>query len=266
MSAPAAFSVLHLSDLHFGRVKYETLQSLKDFITHRPEKLDLVILTGDLTQRAKKEQFVEARQFLESLPCPVFVVPGNHDVPLYNIFLRFFSPYKRYQKYMGDWTKTYYEDDRVAVVGLWTVNNWRIQEGRLSSRQVKEACEKFQNVKPGKVKILAFHHPVLTTSDKSQLNLVKKVLEMKPDIMLWGHDHHSHAEYFDALKKELPLLVAAGTTISSRTRKETNSFNWIGFSKDQIEVRTYCFSEENGKFENQKSKYFKMSDPITAVE
>lgn len=258
MSTPATFSVLHLSDLHFGRVKYETLQSLKDFITHRPEPMDLVILTGDLTQRARKEQFVEARKFLESLPCPVFIVPGNNDVPLYNLFLRFFKPYKKYSKYMGEWTKTYYEDDHVAVVGLWTVNNWKIQEGRLSSRQVAEAFEKFKNVKPGKIKILAFHHPVLTTSQKSQKNLVEKVLEMKPDIMLWGHDHHSHAEYFDALKKELPVLVAAGTTISSRTRKETNSFNWIGFSKENIEVRTYGFNEESHKFESQKSKDFQI--------
>lgn len=261
MSTPATFSVLHLSDLHFGRVKHETLQSLKEFITHRPEKLDLIILTGDLTQRAKKEQFLEAREFIESLPCPVFVVPGNHDVPLYNVFHRFFNPYKKFRKYMGNCTKTYYEDDRVAIVGLWTVNNWKIAEGRLSSRQVKEACEKFKKVKPGKVKILAFHHPVLTSKKSSQKNLIEKVLEMKPDIMMWGHDHRSHADYFDHEKKMFPLLIAAGTTISSRTRDESNSFNWIGFYDGKIQVRNYSFNDESGQFEKQKAQDFKISEP-----
>lgn len=256
MSSTRSFNLLHLSDLHFGRVHHDILQSLEDFMSQLLDPPHLVILTGDLTQRARKEQFLEAKVFLEKLPCPVFLVPGNHDVPLYNLFLRFFQPYKKFRKYLKPWTEVFYEDDYVAVFGLWTVDNLKIEEGKIPSEQLQMAEEKFRNVKPEKVKILAFHHPILKSQRSREKELLNRIMKIKPDLMMWGHDHQSGAQYCREEDQKFPVLVAAGTTISSRTRQEANSFNWIKLEGPRVEVSTYAFDSEMKQFTIKKTAEF----------
>lgn len=255
-SSDRSFDLLHISDLHFGRVQNEILHSLENFLTNLLNPPHLIILTGDLTQRARKEQFLEAKSFLEKLPCPVFLVPGNHDVPLYNLFLRFFQPYKKFRKYMKPWADLFYEDDHVAVCGLWTVDNFKIEEGLIPSDHLKLAEAKFKSVAPHKTKILAFHHPVLKSQKLQHKKLQSQLLEIEADILMWGHDHQSGAKYWAEAEKKFPLLVAAGTTISSRTRHEANSFNWLKINPHQVEVATYVFNEKLKQFEVRSSEIF----------
>ena len=89
-------TIIHLSDLHFGRVHRPALAPLAAAIERI--KPDFIAISGDLTQRARPGQFREARAFLDALPAPYLVVPGNHDVPLYNVVQRVLKPLAKYRR------------------------------------------------------------------------------------------------------------------------------------------------------------------------
>ena len=231
-------NIIHFSDLHFGRIQNQVLVDLEKYLKDNQDELSLVIITGDLTQRAKKEQFIAAKDFLNKIKVPVFVVPGNHDVPLYNLFLRFFSPYSKFRKYMGNLISNYYEDERIAVFGLWTVNPFKVQSGRISQRDILSVTEKFKAVPAHKIKILAGHHPIATYEDPKIKKLFEKLIALKPDFLMWGHDHQSSIMHFDETTKMLPIMMASGTTVSSRVREEANSFNLITILGDEVVIKT----------------------------
>lgn len=239
-------NIIHFSDLHFGRIQEAVLNDLNLYLEEKKDLINLVILTGDLTQRAKKEQFIAAKDFLSKIEVPVFVVPGNHDVPLYNLFLRFFSPYSRFKKYMGNLISNYYEDDNIAVFGLWTVNPLTVQDGKISESDILAVTEKFKQVAEHKIKILAGHHPIATYEEPKIKKLFVKLIELKPDFLMWGHDHQSSIQYFDEKNKMLPLMLASGTTISSRVREEANSFNLISIQGQSVKIQTLVHIEGEG--------------------
>ena len=241
-------NIIHFSDLHFGRIQDQVLLDLDQYLKDNQDLINLVILTGDLTQRAKKAQFIAAKDFLSKIKVPVFVVPGNHDVPLYNLFLRFFTPYSRFKKYMGNLISNYYEDDHIAIFGLWTVNPLRVQEGKISEADILAVTEKFKKVPQHKIKILAGHHPIATYEEPKIKKLFEKLIELKPDFLMWGHDHQSSIKYFDEKTKKLPLMMASGTTISSRVREEANSFNVISIFENTVKVKTMAHMEGKGFF------------------
>lgn len=239
-------NIIHFSDLHFGRIQDQVLNDLNQYMENNTDLINLVILTGDLTQRAKKEQFIAAKDFLLKIKVPVFVVPGNHDVPLYNLFLRFFSPYSRFKKYMGNLISNYYEDESIAVFGLWTVNPLTVQAGKISESDIMAVTEKFKEVEDHKIKILAGHHPIATYEEPKIKKLFEKLIELKPDFLMWGHDHQSSIKYFDEKKQMLPLMLASGTTISSRVRAEANSFNLITIKGQSVKIQTMVHIEGEG--------------------
>lgn len=204
----------------------------------RNKEIKLAIVTGDLTQRARKEEFLAAREFMSSLNSPLFVVPGNHDVPLYNLFLRFFSPYKKFLRYLGPFAQNYYEDDDVAVYGMWTTNNFKVQSGKLHKKNLNQLKEKFDAVPSHKIKFIACHHPV--TEDKN----LHQALAVRPHFILWGHEHQS-----GVIKKENTLMLASGTSASSRTRTEANSFNYISIEDGKAVIEIYRHSKLLKAFE-----------------
>src|SRR4030081_1904468 len=123
-------TVAHLSDPHFGRIERATVQALIASVTEaRP---DVVVISGDLTQRAKESEFQEARQFLDALPSPQIVVPGNHDVPLYNLLARVLKPLRNYQRYISNELEPLYCDDEIAIVGVNTARSLTLKNGRIS--------------------------------------------------------------------------------------------------------------------------------------
>src|SRR6266478_4554390 len=111
-------SIVHLSDIHFGRVDAAVVGPLIEAINQIAP--DVVAVSGDLTQRARSHQFKEARAFLDSLPRPQIVVPGNHDIPLHNVFLRFAQPFRKYRRYITDEMRPFYADDEIAILGVNT--------------------------------------------------------------------------------------------------------------------------------------------------
>src|SRR6187402_2459661 len=127
-------TLVHLSDLHFGRVDPILLDPLRELI----ERLapDVVVVSGDLTQRAKSEQFVAAKEWLDTLPGPQIIVPGNHDISLYNVFRRFVQPLTRYKRYITDDLDPMYVDEEIAVLGVNTARSLTFKDGRVNKEQI----------------------------------------------------------------------------------------------------------------------------------
>ena len=135
-------TLVHLSDLHFGRVNAQIIAPLIETISEINP--DLVAVSGDLTQRARSHQFREARAFLDALPQPQIVVPGNHDVPLHNVFTRFLQPLDKYRRYITDDLQPVYADEEIVVVGVNTARSLTIKGGRINEDQVARIREKLR--------------------------------------------------------------------------------------------------------------------------
>src|ERR1043166_6011417 len=154
--------LVHLSDLHFGAHDSDLVEAVEQQIdTLKP---DLVVVSGDFTQRAKTEQFKEACSFLERLResgHEVLGVPGNHDVPLYDVLRRFLSPLTRYRRFIDETLCPFVELPGVAVLGINTARSLTFKDGPISEDQVAFIRETFSRVNPETVRILVTHHPLL---------------------------------------------------------------------------------------------------------
>src|SRR6266850_5524430 len=147
--------LVHLSDIHFGRIDTQLITPLVETI--KGIKPDLVAVSGDLTQRARSHQFRAARAFLDSLPQPQIVVPGNHDVPLHNVFTRFLQPLDKYRRYITDDLQPSYADDEIVVVGVNTARSLTIKGGRINADQVARIREKLCDAVDDVVKTVVTH-------------------------------------------------------------------------------------------------------------
>jgi hypothetical protein len=150
--------IAHLSDLHFGRHDETAAERLLADISQT--KPDIVVVTGDLTQRARHRQFATAREFLQRLPRPVLVIPGNHDVPLYDIIERFVGRLARYRQYICAELQPFFADDEIALLGLNTARSAAFSNGRISYRQAAAIKSTFAEVPANRWRILAIHHPL----------------------------------------------------------------------------------------------------------
>src|SRR4029077_10022365 len=152
--------IAHLSDLHFGRHDPRVVEGLLSSLAE--EKPDLVVITGALTQRARSSEFLEARRFLERIAQPRLVIPGNHDMPLYNVFRRLRKPFRRYNQYIEPFglPHCFYRDNEIAVLGLNTARRLKWKEGRVSLAQMARIRSLLGSLSPPLFKIVATHHPI----------------------------------------------------------------------------------------------------------
>jgi 3',5'-cyclic AMP phosphodiesterase CpdA len=150
-------TVVHLSDLHFGRVDPIVADALRGTVSElRP---DVLVVSGDFTQRARTGQFRAARAFLDLLPQPQLIVPGNHDVPLHNVIARFFSPLRKYRRHMTDDLQPSYVDDEIALIGTDTTRSFTIGGGGIRNRELHRIRNLLMDLGPPVVLILVAHHP-----------------------------------------------------------------------------------------------------------
>jgi 3',5'-cyclic AMP phosphodiesterase CpdA len=237
-------TIAHLSDIHFGRIDHSVINPL--IRTVRNLKPDLVAVSGDLTQRARSYQFREARAFLDALPKPQIVVPGNHDVPLHNVFARFINPLRKYQRYITDDLRPSYYDEEIAVLGVNTARSLTIKGGRINEEQIAWMRERLCAFGDEVVKMIVTHHPFDLPEGHHERNLVGRarmameaLASCGADVFLAGHLHISHTTHSATryrIKGHSALVVQAGTATSTRGRGEANSFNVIRVNRPHIEV------------------------------
>lgn len=261
-------TLIHLSDLHFGRINDAVIQPLIDTITQ--VQPDLIAVSGDLTQRARVEQFREAQAFLRALPFPQVVVPGNHDVPFYNFYARFFRGLSRYRRYITDDLEPFYADAEIAVLGLNTSRALVLKGGRVNRTQVRGILERFRTVSDDVVKIVVTHHPFNLPEHSSNRALVgrarmalKRLATHGIDLFLAGHLHISHvapATLRSKINGRSALFIQAGTATSTRGRGEANAFNVIYTDHPQITVERYSWDLERQLFIASTSSAYRRHD------
>ena len=216
-------TLAHVSDLHFGRIDPAALAPLR----RRLEELrpDLLVVSGDLTQRARDRQFRDARAYLDTLPRPQLVVPGNHDVPLFNVLARFLAPLGGYRRHLAADEEPDFVDDEIAVLGVNTSRSLTWKDGGVSEEQLNRVKRSFHD-KNGHVRIVVSHHPC-------------EALKRCPvDVVMSGHFHASCATADGVVE------VHAGTATSSRTRKEPNSFNVLRIAPGRIDVEHFKLKDD----------------------
>lgn len=248
--------IVHLSDIHFGRTDCTVVDRLIESIEELEP--DLVVVSGDLTQRARKKQFAEARDFLAKLSYPQIIVPGNHDVPLYNIFKRFFEPLDNYKEFISRDLCPFFVDEEVAVVGINTARSLTFKGGRVNDEQVEEIRKRLDPLDENLMKIVVTHHPFDLPGGFDEDDIVgraemvmPKIAECGADIFLSGHLHVSSitnsAHRYRLDNGRSALVIQAGTAASTRGRGEANSFNFIETERPFLTVKRYeCSIPPNG--------------------
>ena len=257
--------IAQLSDLHFGRIDRPTLEPLRQaVIAAQPH---LVAICGDLTQRARDGQFREARAFLDSLPRPQIVVPGNHDVPLYNLAARLARPLAGYRRHISDDLNQVYHDDEIAVLGVNTTRALVHKGGRINASQVAWVCETFGRLGEVETRILVTHHPFDLPPGVRELGHLIGRARMAMtafarcgvDVFLAGHLHVSHFENTTA-RYHLPgyagLVIQAGSATSTRRREKLNAFNILRVEAGLIVVETHTFQLETASFGPSATRRF----------
>jgi 3',5'-cyclic AMP phosphodiesterase CpdA len=221
-------TLAHLSDLHFGRIDAAALGPLRARL--KALAPDLVVVSGDLTQRARAEQFRQARAYLDTLPKPQLVVPGNHDVPLYNVFQRFFRPLEKFRRLVSDDPEPAFIDEEIAVLGVNTARSFVFKGGRVSEAQLARVRGRIDHLDQALTRILVTHHPFDLSGNGRGA-----------DVLLSGHLHASLAEPSRRAGRPA-VMVQAGTATSNRTRGTPNSFNLLRVKPGRIEVDQYVLA------------------------
>jgi 3',5'-cyclic AMP phosphodiesterase CpdA len=249
-------TIAHLSDMHFGRVDERVaLKLAEDVEASQP---DLLVISGDLTQRARRQEFEEANRFIGRFSCPLLVVPGNHDLPRLNLLTPWRRSLAKYRAHIGADLDPFYKDDEIAVAGINTSRKTTFKGGRINSEQVRRACERFQSVSENHVRIVVTHHPFEIPSGHSSRDIVGRAraaitefAKCRIDVFMAGH---LHATTFTCSSSRYKiagysaLMVNGGTACSWRTRREMNSWNLLRVSREQISVEQRVWHDEEQRF------------------
>jgi 3',5'-cyclic AMP phosphodiesterase CpdA len=230
--------LLQVSDPHFGTERPEVVEALVELALQR--RPDVLVLSGDITQRARRRQFAAALRFCERLAVPRWLVlPGNHDIPLYDVFTRVFAPYRLYRRAFGADFAPLLDLGDLLVIGVNTTRRYRHKHGEVSAAQIAAVATRLREAAPGQLRIVVTHQPVDLPPERDQNNLLRGRDDAVPawvgagvDLILGGH---IHLPFVRPLGSSFPALhrrawcVQAGTAVSHRTRAEVgNSVNFVG--------------------------------------
>lgn len=250
-------TIAHISDLHFGRLAGGGIVETLLHEVNR-EEVDRVVISGDLTQRARHREFKAAQDLLAQIEAPTLVVPGNHDVyPWWRPVRRLWTPFRRYKEYITDDLAPSFEAEGVAVLGLTSAYGASIKGGRVGADDRAVMQDYFQSVPAGSFNILVLHHHLTHIQSLRPHDIVgqaRRTLDLSAevgvDLILCGHLHVSHIEPLQIIPGKPRVVVAsAGTATSNRWRAPqyaTNFYNVITVGDDsfQIEERRYVRADD----------------------
>jgi len=254
-------TIAHLSDIHFGAHDEKIVAATEAWLqSHRP---DLVIISGDFTQRARIEQYRQASAYLNRLRADgfkVLAIPGNHDVPLYDVVRRFARPLNRYKRYISSNLCPWFENEELAVLGINTARSLTIKDGRINRDQMKIITDRFRGVPEHKTRILVTHHPLfaMPIGEGGELaeavgrheDAISAMCEAGVHIALAGHFHRTYAEAARKMVENAgkALVIQAGTATSVRLRgNELQSFNFIE-AKRNSEINLQVIAWDGDRF------------------
>jgi 3',5'-cyclic AMP phosphodiesterase CpdA len=257
-------TLFHISDIHCGP---PCLERVAEAVVRLGPKVDpdAVIVSGDLTQRAKPEQFREARRFIERLPdVPTLVIPGNHDVPLYRVWERLTRPHQAYLDNAGATRESVLRLPGAVIVGLDSTSPRRtITRGRISKQQVDWAMEQFDSAGPDDARIIVAHHHFVhapdALNDRSMMGgerAVRRFIEGGVDLAMGGHLHRAFIGnsldfFFDSPRDRGMIIVQAGTATSHRGRgreQERNSLNVVRIYRSWLEITHHLYFHDEDAF------------------
>lgn len=249
--------LLQISDTHFGTEQVAVLEALATLAhQHRP---DLVVLSGDITQRARAAQFRAARSFVDRLGAPVLAVPGNHDIPLLDLWTRLRNPYGRYSTAFGKDLEPLHRSHDLLVAGVNTTRPGRHKHGEVSASQIDCVARIIERSKPTQLRVVVVHQPVAVTRAEDVTNLLRGHeaalqcwAEAGADVVMGGHIHLPFVIALQGLARPI-WAVQAGTAISSRVREGVpNSVNLLRWGADaapgSCRVEQWDYAAKNRAF------------------
>ncbi|HPA96323.1 MAG: metallophosphoesterase [Acidobacteria bacterium] len=260
--------LFHLSDVHFGpHHQPEVARAAAALVAARQP--DLVLLSGDLTQRARKAQFRAARAWVDGLGRPVLVVPGNHDVPLYRVWERLFAPFGVYRRHFARDLEPTFHDDELAVIGVNTAHNWTFTNGRIRRRRLARLEAAFAAEPPGRCRIVVAHHvlaPVAGLENPETMRGARRAAaafaRAGVELVVAGHLHEAFVvrseEAFPGLDGRF-VIVHCGTTTSARGRgaeRLAHSATWIEIDAEAIALSVLRHDPETARFVAREAHRF----------
>ncbi len=256
--------LIQISDLHFGT----EIENLVEYLVQDINKISpaLIMVSGDLTQRAFKHEYLKVKDFLNKLNYPKIIVPGNHDIPLINIFKRFFDPISDYQKYITQDMYPFYKDDEIAVLGFNSARSFTIKDGKISDEQIYYIENVMSDIEDTVFKIIVTHHPFIPAPDKEPYELIgrgkealKVFQECGVNLIVGGHLHNSFnydiKRYYNWLDRSI-IYAQAGTAVSSRNKRGANAYNIITVKGNELYISIREFTR--GRFRNKNANKYSL--------
>ena len=263
-------TIAHISDIHFGKVDPAVVEGLVADLSNPARKPTLLVVSGDFTQRARRRQYEQAAAFLGRLPTPQLVVPGNHDIPMFDVIRRFFFPLNRYRKYITRDLRPSYQDEELFVLGVNTARSFTHKSGWISDEQLLDVKLRVCPLPDDMVKVVVTHHPFIPPPRDLHADVIRRadtyLDEMEAcgvDLLLAGHLHLAYHDdlrsHYKAAKRSI-LSIQAGTATSTRRRGEPNAYNWITVSPGLCTVAVRAWNAKQGCFEESLVTRYKRVD------
>jgi len=224
--------LLQISDTHFGTEQLHVVEALVALAAR--QRPDVVVMSGDITQRARPAQFRAAKAFVDRLGAPVLAIPGNHDIALFDLWARLTRPYARYAEAFGAELEPVYSSHDLLIVCVNTTRAWRHKNGEVSAAQIDRVANLLTTASPRQLRVVVVHQPAAVTQARDRPDLLRGHAIAKrvwsaagADLVMGGHIHLPYTLPMNGLARRL-WVVQAGTAISSRTRQEApNSVNLV---------------------------------------
>ena len=266
--------LLHISDVHFGPPHlHELSASIVDLVEAR--RPDLVVVSGDLTQRAKPTQFQDARRFVDSFPVPSITVPGNHDVPLFRFWERLFVPFGAYRSNFAENLEPIFEDDEMLVVGINTAHAWTWTGGRIRPARLEQLARLFEGKPEELFKVVVAHHHLIPPPRFGSQGVLRHAAEavdlfsrVGVDLILSGHQHQSfiaNTEEFYPKGRSPVVILHSGTTTSNRGRgseKDKNTCYWIELDSELIRISLLRWEPSVRRFAEHSRHFYPRQERV----